>query len=868
MNISQQVDQQGLVKMAVDHGGSLHPLIIPADQTSGTGLMNPSIYVDGDRLLVNIRHVNYTLYHSENQRFQHRYGPLQYLHPENDIKLRTWNYLCELNPDLTLKNINKVDTSLLDREPLWEFIGLEDARLVRWAGDLYMSGVRRDTTTHGEGRMELSKIENNREVSRVRIPAPGANNTYCEKNWMPVLDQPFHWVKWTDPTEIVKYDFATNTTTTEHLSPSKAIANLPDHRGSSQAVPYGNYYIAVTHEVDLTPPIVGQKNATYQHRFVVWDRLWNIVTITDAFTFMNADIEFCCGLAEYQGNFLISFGFQDNCAFILKVPTAVIEQFLGISQQDATKKTLNWGKISENSWFRQTCYTEIFVDDCYQRFFKVEPGDVVLDVGASIGPFSWSILDANPAQIFCVEAHLELYQTLVENLSNVTVPVTAVNRGIGPSDGKNYLAGMFDPDKQAHSDGHDGAIMETITFQSLIDSYSIAKIDFLKTDCEGGEWDIFNKENFDWITQNVQKIAGEFHLTTPELKQKWIQFRDLYLRHFDNFQILSLDYVDIKWDLWNDHFINYYSAVMVYIDNRRPNQPTINKVIPIQSTAPVKQKWQQYPAPTMEITTIIPEKGCVVDCVFCPQRTLESAYQGERILTLDNFKHLLACIPSEVRITFAGFVEPWMNKYCTDMLLHAYEQGHPISVFTTAVGMSIEDCERIVDIPYAGNPNGGFVLHLPDAEGLAKHPMTAGYRKTLDWLSANQHRIKNFTVMSMGAVHPDVADLFGTAVVYQMYDRAGNLSREAIIKPELKKVEQRWIKIPRQDEQQTCGCAEHLYHNVLLPNGDVSLCCMDYALENIIGNLYRQTYAEVVPEPNTCFDMCRTCENGVKPLVK
>jgi hypothetical protein len=179
--------------------------------------------------------------------------------------------------------------------------------------------------------------------------------------------------------------------------------------------------------------------------------------------------------------------------------------------------------------------------------------------------------------------------------------------------------------------------------------------------------------------------------------------------------------------------------------------------------------------------------------------------------------------------------------------------------------MSVEDCERIADLPYAGNPNGGFVLHLPDAEELAKHPMTPGYKKTLQWFRENQYRIRNFSTMSMGKVHPD-AHGFKDTNFYQMFDRAGNLSREAILKPDLNKIKDRWIRIHHKDER-TCGCVEHLYHNVLLPNGDVSLCCMDYDLAHIIGNLYDQTYEEIVPKPNTCFTMCSGCENGVKPRV-
>jgi FkbM family methyltransferase len=32
--------------------------------------------------------------------------------------------------------------------------------------------------------------------------------------------------------------------------------------------------------------------------------------------------------------------------------------------------------------------------------------------------------------------------------------------------------------------------METITFDTFISLYNIDKIDFIKTDCEGGEYDI------------------------------------------------------------------------------------------------------------------------------------------------------------------------------------------------------------------------------------------------------------------------------------------------------------------------------------------------------------------------------------------
>jgi hypothetical protein len=334
MNLTEQIKQDGLVKTVVNGGGSLHPLIIPESETNGTGLMNPSILVDGDDLIVNIRHVNYTLYHSEGRKHLHRYGPLQYLHAENDRNLRTWNYFCTLNKDLTIKTINKVDTTKLDVAPLWNFIGLEDCRVVRWNGKLYLSGVRRDTTTNGQGRIELSELEVSdtevKEVRRTRLPAPRDDKTYCEKNWMPIADQPFAYIKWSNPTERVVCDIDAVTTTTTHLNEARYVVGLKDFRGGSHVIPYGDYHIAFSHDVDLTKPPVGSKDAIYRHRIIVWDKNWNLVKFTEPFDFMDAKIEFCCGAAFYGDSLLVTFGYQDNCSFILKMPTSMLAELLGV----------------------------------------------------------------------------------------------------------------------------------------------------------------------------------------------------------------------------------------------------------------------------------------------------------------------------------------------------------------------------------------------------------------------------------------------------------------------------------------------------------------------------------------------------------
>jgi hypothetical protein len=322
-----------LVQKSVEHGGKLAPIVIEQGLTSGTGLMNPSIFIDSDGdILVNLRHVNYTLYHSENtQQFPARWGPLSYLHPEKDQRLVTENYLCRLNSELEMTEYARVEMLNL-HEPIWEFVGLEDARLVQWDDKYYLVGVRRDTTTNGQGRMEYSEVTIDKdtwaisEINRTRIPAPGDDNSYCEKNWVPVLDKPYHFVKWTSPVEVVKAD--PTEPKCEQVSVRQGLQPVKDQRGSSQIVRWGNMYISITHEVDLFKNYLGQKDGIYRHRLCVWDDQLNLVGLSKEFSFLDARIEFCAGAAVYNGDLLISFGFQDNAAFILRTPKLVVEDLI------------------------------------------------------------------------------------------------------------------------------------------------------------------------------------------------------------------------------------------------------------------------------------------------------------------------------------------------------------------------------------------------------------------------------------------------------------------------------------------------------------------------------------------------------------
>lgn len=571
-------------------GATLHPLLPPASETGGTGCCNPSVFADDDgTVLINVRHVEYTLYHSELKRFTHPWGPIQYVHPENDLKLRTNNYLGTYSVGeggAHSYSPTKVDTTTLDVDPLWEFVGLEDARVVRWEGKLFLTGVRRDTTTNGQGRMELSELERSEdgltyhEVSRKRIPIPGpTDGSYCEKNWMPVTDLPYTYVKWCSPVEVVRYDPDTGTTEQIHLG--RQLVNVGyDLRGGSQVIPYGDgeHRFALVHQVDLfRSPIMGRKDARYRHRFVVWDSSWNVVHVSDAFDFLGAEVEFVCGAAwdlNSDPSLLITFGHQDNTAFLLSIPAEEALEAIWPASERRKRPALDWGPTDPG--FIANVSQEVFVDNTYECVNSVKEGDIVMDIGASVGPFTYSVLDKNPSHVYCVEPSANLVPTLRKNVGSG--PVTIIEKAILRDPASSPTPNIFFA-------GADSPPVPTITFLDLLKEHSIDRIDFLKIDCEGGEYEIFVEENMPFLLNHVGSIAAEFHVTTPELKERFKHFRDTYLTRFGDFKILSCTYqtirqgamIDLTKAFFEDSFVDAYRwQIMVHITNPPPRPPVID----------------------------------------------------------------------------------------------------------------------------------------------------------------------------------------------------------------------------------------------------------------------------------------------------
>lgn len=243
----------------------------------------------------------------------------------------------------------------------------------------------------------------------------------------------------------------------------------------------------------------------------------------------------------------------------------------------------------------------------------------------------------------------------------------------------------------------------------------------------------------------------------------------------------------------------------------------------------------------MEITTKI---GCPLNCRFCPQDLLIRSYhlseKNSALMSFETFKICIDKIPADVDIHFSGMAEPWINSECTKMLIYAYDKGHRIYIFTTLVGMTQTDFYKIKDMNIER-----FVLHIPDEENNSKFILDTSYMSLLEEVVANsingKFKIDHFSCH--GNVHPKIKDLIessGLKVDSNMYDRAGNVQEKCDIDSGNRKSGPIICKFCN-------GTA--LDKNVLLPDGQVLLCCMDYGMKFPLGNLKHQSFDEISEGP-------------------
>ena len=167
-------------------------------------------------------------------------------------------------------------------------------------------------------------------------------------------------------------------------------------------------------------------------------------------------------------------------------------------------KTFENDKDLQSYWGFDFIYREIYnwehsTTGCIYEMWDclVKPGDVIVDIGANVGFFTDKYASI-ASKVIAVDGSPEAYSCLVENCKDYD-NVQTLNASI--------LSGK--DSEQSFLWSHKGNPLR-MTLEEMMDLYKIDKIDFLKCDIEGGEYDLFKSLSPE-ILSKIDKIAIETH---------------------------------------------------------------------------------------------------------------------------------------------------------------------------------------------------------------------------------------------------------------------------------------------------------------------------------------------------------------------
>jgi len=157
---------------------------------------------------------------------------------------------------------------------------------------------------------------------------------------------------------------------------------------------------------------------------------------------------------------------------------------------------------------------EIFCQNLYAKPNLIKPGDVVFDIGGNVGFFSYYAICKGADKVYCFEPSKEAMDTIKQNFNfpNLILEESAVTSTNGTVE--FYLNEESSIQSGLYNTKGNKTICKSVNLNDYITQNNIEKIDYLKIDCEGSEYDVVESLSDEYLSNHISNMCIEYHFNT------------------------------------------------------------------------------------------------------------------------------------------------------------------------------------------------------------------------------------------------------------------------------------------------------------------------------------------------------------------
>jgi FkbM family methyltransferase len=205
---------------------------------------------------------------------------------------------------------------------------------------------------------------------------------------------------------------------------------------------------------------------------------------------------------------------------------------------------------------------EIFYHKFYSAYFPFYKKCDIIDIGAHKGFFALyaALNSSSDSRIICLEPSKSNYTQLIENKNlNGLKNVHAINKAVLSKPGMETLH-ILSPANNSILSEYENVIkkssqttesIEVTTLSQIIEEFQLEKIDFLKMDCEGSEYDILYGLDSS-VFAKIKVMSLEFHDLSESKKSGYSLA--LFLSD-QGFKIVDFSYMESMSTIHSGHLI-------------------------------------------------------------------------------------------------------------------------------------------------------------------------------------------------------------------------------------------------------------------------------------------------------------------------